>query len=120
MTFSVHVAGVYAWLGFGVSPQSTMTNNGEGSDVMVCSEGFVKRYWMTDKDIPNEADGIPHTHARTDTASADPVCKYSATGSSMTFTRKVASQHSKQHALEVAPGIYISPCPTSKIHNITT
>merc|ERR1719350_2619464 len=40
-----------AWIGFGLSQGETepMTGGGEGSDVVLCSEGKVTRRWVTAK-----------------------------------------------------------------------
>eukprot|EP00928_Gymnodinium_smaydae_P009790 TRINITY_DN13671_c0_g1_i3.p1 TRINITY_DN13671_c0_g1~~TRINITY_DN13671_c0_g1_i3.p1 ORF type:complete len:530 (-),score=63.70 TRINITY_DN13671_c0_g1_i3:168-1757(-) len=43
-----------SWIGFGLSPSTTisMTGSGNGADVYVCSEGDVRRYWVTSKTLP--------------------------------------------------------------------
>lgn len=45
------------FLGFGVSTDGTMTSSGSGSDVFICSDGVVQRYWLTSKAPPSN--GVP-------------------------------------------------------------
>lgn len=45
-----------AWLGLGVSQDHTMTGSGRGSDIIICSEGRVSRYWVTSKQFINASE----------------------------------------------------------------
>jgi len=79
------------WLGLGVSPDGTMTGSGAGSDIIACSNGAVKRYWVQVKHV---SDGIevPGSH-----------CTQGPT-STMVFTRAAAAESNRQRPVSIAPG----------------
>ena len=82
MTFEVTFKG-NGWFSIGISSDGTMTSSGLGSDLIVCDNSGVKRYWST-----------AHERPITSTSLTDSTCTYNAnTGTSvMTFTRTVLAQ----------------------------
>ena len=66
-------------MALGVSPDGSMINSGSGSDVVICSSGSVKRFWITSYSV--------NWNTGTDVTGA--TCSQSADKSVMTFTRNV-------------------------------
>ena len=79
-------------MALGVSPKGSMTNggSGSGSDVVICSSGSVKRFWITSYSVDWNAG----------TAVAGATCTQSADKSVMTFTRNVDGG-SEKHPLKL-------------------
>jgi len=79
-----------AWLGFGISAGGTvsMNGNGQGSDVVVCTEGEVRRYWVTSKSVPSDYLVVPES-----------ACTQEGASTTLTFTRKIAAENNRQRAL---------------------
>lgn len=47
------------WIAIGVSPNGDMTDDGKGSDVVACSGGIVRRYWVTERQTPENGVVVP-------------------------------------------------------------
>jgi hypothetical protein len=90
ITFTVRFQGD-GWIGIGVSPDGTMTGSGAGSDVIACSGGQVKRYWVTSVQLSGGIDvpGSECTHGGTTT---------------MKFTRAALAGSGSQKDISTVPG----------------
>eukprot|EP00947_MAST-08B_sp_MAST-8B-sp1_P001249 g1249.t1 len=84
-----------AWVGVGISaPGATgaaaMTGGGDGSDIVACSGGTVKRYWVTSLSVPTGGAEVPGS-----------TCTQQAGSTTMTFTRAVAAASATERALSL-------------------
>jgi len=80
------------WLGIGISPDGTMAGSGAGSDIMVCSDGHVKRYWVTSRPFyGNEVLGAECQHGPT---------------TRMVFTRRLHADYRTQRSISIQPGVH--------------
>mmetsp|Transcript_84414 Transcript_84414/g.239303 ORF Transcript_84414/g.239303 Transcript_84414/m.239303 type:complete len:519 (+) Transcript_84414:100-1656(+) len=82
-----------SWVGFGVSAGSavSMSGSGLGADVVACSNGEVRRYWVTSMNIEGPGVRIPGA-----------VCAQEIGLTTMTFTRKLAAEAAQQRS--IVPG----------------
>jgi hypothetical protein len=82
-----------AWIGFGISAGTTVSMTGEdqGADVVTCAQGEVRRYWVTSRSLPNDADDI-----------ADAICTQDADTTTLSFTRSIAAVGANQRS--ITPG----------------
>lgn len=77
-------------MALGVSPDGTMTNGGSGSDVVICSSGSVKRFWIKGYSVNwNSGTAVPGA-----------TCSQNSDKSVMTFTRDVDGG-SQKHPLKL-------------------
>ena len=90
VTFTLTLSGGRSWMALGVSPDGSMINSGSGSDVVICSSGSVKRFWITSYSV--------NWNTGTDVTGA--TCSQSADKSVMTFTRNVDGG-SQKHPLKL-------------------
>jgi len=85
-----------AWLGIGISAGDamSMTGGGQGSDVVACTDGQVRRYWVTSHHVQlNSYELVPGS-----------TCTQANGATTMTFVRKVAAENNRQRAL--TPGTF--------------
>jgi hypothetical protein len=89
MKFEVKVNRL-GWIGFGISEGTTglMTAGGAGADAVICSDGNVKRYWLTKMSLPDPTDDLE-----------DASCSQTNGYTTMTFTRSIAASNANQRAL---------------------
>jgi len=80
-----------AWVGIGVTAGSSlsMDGQGQGSDVVVCTGGEVRRYWITSKSPDLSTYSIV----------PGSLCQQEGDVTTMNFTRKIAAQGSNHRAL---------------------
>lgn len=77
------------WVALGFSSGSvSMTGNGGGVDAFICSDGVVKRYWMTTRSKPSDGREV-----------AGATCSLVSGGSTMVFTRDLAAATSEERAV---------------------
>ena len=78
ISFEVTFSKQNGWFGLGASKDGSMTSGGEGSDVILCTDAGVQRFWLTDKSTP--ADGVEVSGA---------TCERSNGKAVMSFTREL-------------------------------
>jgi len=79
-----------AWISFGFSlgTSISMTGGGAGADVVVCADGVVSRYWLTNKQTPaNPNDNINATCTQVDGSTT------------LTFTRNISAVLATERSL---------------------
>ena len=85
VSFVVTFAASTGWFALGVSSDGSMNSGSVGSDVVVCDNAGVKRYWITAKSAPK--DGISVDGA---------TCKFADGKGVLTFTRALKASGAKQ------------------------
>jgi len=91
ISFTVKLQGD-GWIGIGVSPDGTMTGSGAGSDVIACSGGQVKRYWVTSVQLSGGFD-VPGAE-----------CKHGGV-TTMKFTRAALAESGSQKPISTVRGM---------------
>eukprot|EP00943_MAST-04B_sp_MAST-4B-sp1_P001323 g1323.t1 len=85
-----------AWVGFGISQGNgvSMTGNGQGSEVYICSDGTVKRHWITEYNLDAGT-----------TVGGETICKQEKGRTELTFTRPLKASGVPKR-LNITPSEY--------------